>query len=353
MSKEQLQSQENYSYVTRSIIRLFNDGALTNVENVVVEPEYGYTTRLEYKDGTFRTTYGNDLGLNPGASCDLAKDKGHSKFILRTMGVSHPEGKEFLLPWWAESIQDSQAQRGNTKLRTTDMIVGYLDKTIGYPAYVKPVSGSKGSGVYRVDEQKELPEIIEEYTEKQVRVAVVEKAVHMPDYRVVVLDGELISAYERKPLEVVGDGQKSVSELIDQVQELYIAQGRDTKIDKYDPRIAKQLGKVGLTLDGIIPVKQNIPLTTISNLSAGGTSVDITSELHPRWKDLTSSIARNFNLRLCGVDLACCDISGGNGEYSVLEVNAAPGLDHYASSGDDQTKIVDALYTKVLNTSSR
>jgi hypothetical protein len=36
--------------------------------------------------------------------------------------------------------------------------------------------------------------------------------------------------------------------------------------------------------------------------------------------------------------------------YSVIEVNATPGLDHYASSGVEQSRIVDQLYTKVLNT---
>ncbi len=62
-----------------------------------------------------------------------------------------------------------------------------------------------------------------------------------------------------------------------------------------------------------------------------------------------STIANNFNLRLCGVDLACADITDPDSDYSVLEVNASPGLDHYAASGAKQHQIVRDLYTKVFN----
>ena len=34
--------------------------------------------------------------------------------------------------------------------------------------------------------------------------------------------------------------------------------------------------------------------------------------------------------------------------YKVLEINDMPGLDHYATSGPKQQKIVEDLYFKVL-----
>jgi hypothetical protein len=56
-----------------------------------------------------------------------------------------------------------------------------------------------------------------------------------------------------------------------------------------------------------------------------------------------------MGLRFCGVDVMVkgsieepCD------DYWVLEVNAAPGLDHYADVGRRQKRIVDDLYLKVL-----
>ena len=345
----EIENKDYYTYVTRSAIRLFNEGALTNVTAIAVEPDYGYTTRLSYDDGSFRITYGNDLGLNTGAACDLAKDKGHTKFMLRNIGIKHPEGQEFLLPWWAEQIGEKQKARGNVSMRTTDMVDEYIEDEIGYPAYIKPVSGSKGLGVFRVETSGETAEVIDSYEESRVRVAVVEKAVEMPDYRIVMLDDELISAYERIPLTVTGDGISTVEELLGKLQVQYFEEGRDTIIDLADPRIAQRLGKHGLTLAHTLHSQQPLVLTSVSNLSAGGTSLDISQQLHPKWVELCSYIAHNFNLRLCGIDLACKDIADPEADYSILEINAAPGLDHYASSGVAQQKIVDDLYTKVLN----
>lgn len=353
LGKETITSKEHYPYVTRSLARLFNEGRLTNVKDVIVEPEYGYTARIEYKNDKFRVIYGNDLGLNTGASADLAKDKGFTKFMLRSIGVECPEGKEFLMPWWADAIRPSQEQRGNTNLRTYDQAFSYIYEQLAYPVYVKPIQGSKGGDVYRVENDNELFDIFAIYEDKKIRAAVVERAINMPDYRVVMLDGQLISAYERIPLAVTGNGLDSTVSLIEKLQEQYRQEGRDTHLNAYEPRIVKRLGKLGLGLDYIPAQGEKLTLASISNLSAGGTSRDVSDVIAPRWIELAANIAKNFNLRLCGVDLACHDITSDGSEYSVLEVNAAPGLDHYASSGDNQRKIVDELYVKVLNTSQK
>ncbi len=344
-----IESKEHYSYVTRSAIRLFNEGALTNVVGIDVEPEYGYISRLQYSDGSYRVTYGNDLGLNSGASEDLASDKGHTKFLLRTIGVNCPEGQEFLLPWWAETIAPNQEKRGNAALRTTDQAATYINETLGYPVYIKPVSGSKGLGVQKVDTEDELNRAFCELETTRSRVAIVEDAIDMPDYRVVVLDGGLISAYRRDPLAVQGDGESSVYLLLQHLQDRFDTEGRDTVIDVRSHDIRNFLLKRNMDFDTVPDKGCQIVLADVSNLSAGGTSVDVTDEIHDHWIDLSSNIAKHFNLRLCGVDLACNDIADGTSDYSVLEVNSTPGLDHYASSGEDQKRIVDELYTKVLN----
>ena len=58
---------------------------------------------------------------------------------------------------------------------------------------------------------------------------------------------------------------------------------------------------------------------------------------------------RRFGLTFAGVDLACSDIRSADADYSVIEVNAAPGLDHYAAVGERQARIVRDLYARVLN----
>lgn len=346
-----LTAREHYSYVTRSLIRLHNEGRLTNVESLLVEPNYGYLARIQYNDGSSRITFGNDLGLNTGTSSELARDKGYTKFMLKNMDVKVPEGKDFLMPWWAETIQESQKAKGHELTNTDDEAPRYIDETIGYPVYVKPVAGSKGGDVYRVENSDELQEIFNLYNEKQIRLAVVEKAVSMPDYRIVMLDGELISAYQRVPLAVEGNGVDSIETLVGDLQKKYEQEGRDTRLSVADPRIQRYLGQKGLNTLFIPKSGETQPLASISNLSAGGTSIDVTDTIAPEWVALSKKIASGMNLRLCGVDLACEDITSGGADYSVLEVNSAPGLDHYAMSGEAQRRLVDELYVSVLNVS--
>lgn len=341
--------KEHYPYVTRSLIRLFGKQALTNVASIDVEPRYGYVARLTYTDGSHRVTYGNDLGLNTGSAESLANDKGHTKFMLRTMDVECPMGEEFLLPWWKESIEKSQLARGNEDLLSSDDAHDYVVATMGYPVYVKPVSGSKGADIYKAHDEQELVSAMQNYDEKRVRVAMVEQPIQMPDYRIVTLDGELISAYQRVPLSVVGDGVRTLGELLEVRQNEFDALGRDTSLDKVYDQIQTHIAKYSLTFNTILPEGHEQPLVPISNLSAGGTSLDVSGVIHERWSGLAADIAESFDLRLAGLDLACQDITDPASQYSVLEVNSTPGLDHYALSGEAQRQVVDDLYIKVLN----
>jgi D-alanine-D-alanine ligase-like ATP-grasp enzyme len=340
---------EHYPYVTRRLVHLYEKGALTNVKDFDIEPDYGYVARINYINGGCRITYGSDLGLNEGAACELAKDKGHTKFMLRTIGVEYPEGEEFLLPSWAEIVQINSKKIPAANLKLANEADPYIESHFGYPAYIKPVAGSKGGNIFKVYNPDELQTVLNLYEEKKVHLAIVEKPFDMPDYRVVMLDGELISAYQRLPLTVTGDGNHTVGQLLLELQEQYAEIGRDTRISLDDPRIASHLAKDNLTLDSRPDPKVKVVLLPVSNLSAGGTSVDVSDTIDKHWVELAAYVAKNFNLRLCGVDLACEDITDPKSRYLVIEVNAAPGLDNYAMSGVAQQKLVDEFYTKVFN----
>ncbi|MBI4088065.1 cyanophycin synthetase, partial [Candidatus Kaiserbacteria bacterium] len=61
-----------------------------------------------------------------------------------------------------------------------------------------------------------------------------------------------------------------------------------------------------------------------------------------------------MGLRLCGVDIMTeGDITKPPEKFHILEINAAPGLDHYVKTGRAQQKIVEALYLKVLKRLAR
>jgi D-alanine-D-alanine ligase-like ATP-grasp enzyme len=185
---------------------------------------------------------------------------------------------------------------------------------------------------------------------KSDKVALVEEALVGRDYRVVVLDDKVISAYERIPLKVVGDGKKSILELLNRKQKYFKKVGRDTILKLDDTRITAKLKRQGCTFDSVIQKDQTIFLLDNANLSTGGDSEDVTGQMHPEFKKFAINLTRDMGLRLCGVDLMLTQgcISDAPASFAVIEINSAPGLDHYASIGTEQKKIVDDLYTEVL-----
>ena len=84
--------------------------------------------------------------------------------------------------------------------------------------------------------------------------------------------------------------------------------------------------------------------------------MDVTKKIHPEFGKIAVKLTKDMGLRLCGVDLMIDgDISQKPVTYSywVLEINSAPGLDHYARSGKVQEKIVENLYLEVLKSMER
>lgn len=343
----------HFPYVTRILLELYRRGALPEVVSVTVEPEYGYATRIRYRSGNVRTTFGNDIGLNPGAACDLAKDKAYAKFFFERDGIACPAGAAFLLPWWARRITDGPAFEHCTNMRLSTDAARFAEDELGFPVYVKPVNGSKGAGVYRCDSADHVLAALEDYAARRVKVALVEEAVELPDYRLVVLGGQLISAYRRVPFTVVGDGESTVLDLALELQARFTRSGRDTRVQLDDPRIDTCLARGGVRRDTVPAAGQQVRLHDISNLSTGGTAYEVTDVVAPRWTSLALAVAASFGLVFAGVDLACSAIGRDDAEYSVLEVNAAPGLDHYASVGELQEQIVRDLYARVLNLDPR
>ncbi len=336
----------HYSFVTRTLLDLFYSGTLANVVEVEAEPKWGHAARIRYRNGAIRITYGNDIGLNSGAAADVARDKAYTKMFLERMHIATPRGEAFLFKWWLDQIG---AVRRPTDIRTIEDAPAFARDTLGFPVYAKQVDGSKGKGVTLCDSAEDVQDAAGTLDGLHARVMLVEEAVDLPDYRLVLLNGDLISAYRRTPLTVVGDGNRTVRQLLTDRQLAFDAVGRDTQIDSEDPRIAKSLGRRGLSLASVPPSGEKLRIHDISNLSLGGTAEDVTSEVAHSWQKLSREIAAGLNLAFCGIDLLCKDIHDPEAEYRVLEVNAAPGLDHYASVGAKQQAIVRGLYARVLD----
>ncbi|MFM2374873.1 MAG: hypothetical protein RLZZ234_868 [Candidatus Parcubacteria bacterium] len=305
---------------------------------VVMEPEWGIVGQITYASGARRYFRNTSIDLNTLGASEIAKDKDYANFFMKRMGYRTIPGKTFFEKRWAEKIGSD---------RTMEAACAYARK-VGYPQIVKPNSGSQGRAVALVHAE---PELIRALTRvfRIDRVALMQQPVQGKDYRVVVLDDRVISAYERIPLCVVGDGVSSIKELL-VVKSLEFARiGRDTELSHKDPRMTAKLKTAGRTLRSVPHNGECVYLLDNANLSTGGEAIDVTEVMHPEVAALAVRLTNDMGLRLCGVDLMIeGDITKPLKKYFILEINSAPGLDHYVTSGHAQRKIVEDMYRQVL-----
>lgn len=305
---------------------------------VIMEREWNIAGQIVYRSGQKRYFRYSSLDLNTLGASEISKDKDYANFFMKRMGYHTVEGRTFFAPKWAEAI-------GST--RSTDAAYAYAKK-LGFPVIVKPNSGSQGKGVTLAYTRRDFYRAIRRVF-KLDRIALVQSPAPGRDYRIVVLDNRVISAYERLPLSITGDGTSTVRALLDTKQRQFLGSSRDTRLRPEDPRIKEKLARQRLALESVPRRGQRVVLLDNANLSAGGDAVDVTDTVHPEFRKLAVALTRDMGLRLCGVDLMIDgDIAKPPAEYRVLEINSAPGLDHYVKTGKTQQKIVEDMYLEVL-----
>src|SRR5699024_9462570 len=128
---------------------------------------------------------------------DIVTHKGVAKKYLQEANVPTPDGKRY-----TEDVTDA------------DIIADVA--SMGFPLVIKPTFGSLGKGVI-VD--IDSPEVLKSSLQRVRRELgysdiLVEQYVEGEDARIYVLDDRVLAATKRIPAHVIGDGEKTIEELI-------------------------------------------------------------------------------------------------------------------------------------------
>lgn len=203
--------------------------------------------------------------------------------------------------------------------------------SIGFPVVVKPMDLSHGRGVaLNLTDDAAVRDAWEKAYELSSYV-LVESFFQGNDHRVLVIDGKVVAVAERVPGHVVGDGKRTIRELVDIVNsDPRRGVGHEkvlTKIEM-DHQAERLMKLAGVTEATVLPEGQLFALRSTGNLSTGGTAVDKTDVIHPDNVDIAVRAAKVVGLDVCGIDLICEDISRSVREHGgvIVEVNAAPGF---------------------------
>ncbi len=315
--------------------RLIAEAAPDLGATVWLEPEYGFVWEITFANGQRHFFRNTNFNVNPLWSVEIVRDKGYASLFLRRYGYRVAEGKTFF----------SEKLNSNISIKR-DIDDGWdYAEWLGLPVIVKPNNLSQWVWVQKVDTKEEYYDAATSILEKS-SVMVIERYHIGQDYRVVVFDNEIISAYTRIPLSVTGDGVSSIEQLLYIKQQQFVESGRDTIIDLADSRIHLKLSKQWMNYASIPDSGNQIFLLDNANLSTGWESIDVTHSIHPDFADLAIRSTRDMWLRLCGVDFMTRDIQlplAENTDYIIIELNGAPGLDNYMSSGDEQLNNVKSM----------
>ncbi|MBM4221884.1 MAG: hypothetical protein FJ170_08060 [Gammaproteobacteria bacterium] len=202
----------------------------------------------------------------------------------------------------------------------------------GFPLVIKPNAGRQGEGVTaHISTDEELVAAFASANLVAPGNVLIERHVAGDDHRLTVSGGELIWASCLSPPRVVGDGRRSIAELIEaENAERRKSPTADISSAQLllDADMQGFLAKQGFSPDDRPPAGTLVRLRSMANISRGGTLVDCTARLHPDNRDMAEALARCFHLDAAGIDFITPDISRSWREIdcAVIEINATPGF---------------------------
>ncbi len=207
------------------------------------------------------------------------------------------------------------------------------------PVVIKPTGLTAGKGVTvgidSIQKAEEAFDHAKAAIDTRVRSSwqtkiMIQEHVQGEDYRLLVINGKLQVATKRIPAFIVGDGHKTVEELIKK-------ENSDPRRDitnpahilkpiKIDKPLIDCLKEQNLTLGSIPPKELKVYVRKVASMSQGGITQDFTDSVSRQIKNIAETIATSMHAFTLGIDVMCKDISKpltrDNG--AILEVNTMP-----------------------------
>ncbi|MGV2999188.1 bifunctional glutamate--cysteine ligase GshA/glutathione synthetase GshB [Streptococcus suis] len=237
----------------------------------------------------------------------------------------------------------------------------YYGQVASSAIVVKPKSTNFGLGISIFQEPASLADY-----EKALDIAfsedshvLVEEFVAGTEYRFFILDGKCEAVLLRVAANVVGDGQSTIRELVEQKNQDPL-RGRDHRspleiINLGDIELL-MLEQQGYTPDTVLPEGVQAFLRGNSNISTGGDSIDMTDQMDETYKQLAADMATAMGAWACGVDLIIPDrtkpASKEEPNCTCIELNFNPAmyLHTYTYAGPGQSitpKILRKLFPEL------
>lgn len=214
------------------------------------------------------------------------------------------------------------------------------------PVIVKPYSGSGSRHtLLHIDTLDELKRAFMVATQI-CPAAVIEEELTGPVYRATVVDGKLAATLRRDQPHVIGDGVHTITELVEDANRHPARQGPYFHTMHIDRAAEKELAWQKLTPTSIPENGQRVTLHQKINWSVGGTTADVSDDVHPDTRELFEEVARVLQAPIVGIDFIIGDITRSwkdQERCGIIECNSMPFFDNHHLPFEGKPRNVAAL----------
>ena len=211
-----------------------------------------------------------------------------------------------------------------------------------YPLVLKPVSGTQGYGVHlNINNIDEVYDIATKLLSNN-RYLTLEEQVYGDNYRIMVLNNEIVDIAKRPLPYVVGNNNKKLETLI---KEYNIKQKLDGNYPCHNIN-ENYIKTQGYNLNSNIPNNKTIYITNVANYHNGSNTIRIPmSKVHQDNINMFKKTNKLLGLELSGIDYMTNDISKSyKQEGYIIEVNSGPDVTlHIAANKSNKSMIPDKI----------
>lgn len=240
----------------------------------------------------------------------IMENKVVTKKVLENSGLNVPKGYEF------NSIED--AILNYSKFNNKPIVIKPKSTNFGIGISIFPDGGNKGDIVKAI-----------EIAFKHDNTVLIEEFIKGKEYRFLVINDKVVGILHRVPANVIGDGVKSIKELVEVKNESSLrGKGYKTPLEKInlDENAELFLKQNDLNFDYIPNKGEIVYLRENSNISTGGDSIDCTDIIPKTFKTVAIEAAKAVGAKICGVDMIIEDYNSEDSSYGIIELNFNPAI---------------------------
>ena len=264
-----------------------------------------------------------EFDLNSAVSYEIAKDKYATYAMLKNNSVPIIEHNVVFNP-----VSRSEYFDENFRL-ILELNLKKYGKLV-----IKANDSCKGKDVYVFENVLDGIAIIEKlFKEGNTLVDICPYIDIKYEYRAVYLDGEIIYLYKKQKPSVIGDGVKSLEELIkekEETVEMTIEIISDLNL-KYVPKENEQI---------IISWKHNL------SSGAEAIKVDSSDENYDKIIELAVKAGKSIGIRFASVDVV---LENETDELMIMEINGSVCMNKFSETVENGYEIAKEIYSKALD----